>query len=175
MAYFVEEPLFFKKLKYCKPGYEIHFCSFLYILLPAIRCWEVSHALTGTSAIPLPSLEKQQCNLGELYKTSGGEDTRRARRLPFFLFSCIGLKSNISKVRFHSELRKSDHWLKSIQMRRWLLQVTCFLYVYMGAYCEGLRRFLNTENINSLPRSLPSITIHTVVSRLHLCSKIKMT
>lgn len=140
MVSFAEEPLFKKKKrKYCKLGYERHFCSSFCTLPPALRCWKVSHALTGTSAIPLPSLEKQQCNLGELYKMSGWEDTGRARLLPFFLFGCIGPKSKVLKVHFQNKLRKPDHRLKKDKrggdFRRW-----CFPYDCMVAYCEGLRR-----------------------------------
>lgn len=72
MAYFVEEPLFKKKRKYCKLVYERHVCSFVLVHYHHNKmCLKVSHTLLGTSAIPLPSLEKQQCNLGELHKTPG--------------------------------------------------------------------------------------------------------
>jgi len=38
MAYFVEEPLSFKKCKYCKLGYERHFCSLFCTLPPEVQC-----------------------------------------------------------------------------------------------------------------------------------------
>lgn len=73
MAYFVGEPLLKKKKgKYCKLVCETHVCSFVLVHYHHSKmCCKVSHALLGTSAICLPSLEKQHCNLGELHKTSG--------------------------------------------------------------------------------------------------------
>lgn len=111
MAYFVAEPLLEKKKKgkYCKLVCEKYVCFFVFVLVcyhHSKMCWKVSHALLGTSAIRLPSLEKQHCNLGELHKTSGWEDMRWAGLWHFFLLSCTGSKSNISEVCFYRKIKE---------------------------------------------------------------------
>lgn len=146
----MEELLFFKKEKILQTG--LWETCWLFCLVH-YHCgkmnWKVSHTLLGTTAIPWPPLQKQQCNLGELHKTSGWEDMRRAgvsfspsSEGEMYTF-CIVSKSNIFKVWFYKKLRKSDHWLKSRSLRTWFLQVTCLLHIYKEVYCEGSQRFLN--------------------------------